>query len=419
MTMRIHSFTVAEAAAKPATVTFIIATHNRRKVLVNTLKKLLATPELCESSIAGTISAEIILIDNASSDGTVDAVAQQFPTVRIVRQPTNRGACAKNAGVPLASGQFIVFLDDDSHPTPGSVRRMVQYFLCDQNLGALVFDVVLRDGSRECSAYPTVFIGCGVGFRREALAQVGGLPDDFFYQAEEYDLSLRLLDAGWDIQRRADLQVQHQKTKTGRFPARTTRLDARNNFTLITRYFPRQWIVPFAIAWMRRYRWIAQTKSWRHRLAFWLGLAEGIGRSLRPGHRRPVSGAAFERFTMIRQIELRMKQIADEGHRTLLFVDVGKNILPYALAAKSCGLRVTAIADKSLAHRRRRFRGIPIVDDSAAARLTFDVAVIANVSPVHVAQRLTEMRGILKQPVIDLLESRESQERPEPIALVA
>jgi hypothetical protein len=122
---------------------------------------------------------------------------------------------------------------------------------------------------------------------------------------------------------------------------------------------------------------------------------------------------------MIRQIELRMKQIADEGHRTLLFVDVGKNILPYALAAKSCGLRVTAIADKSLAHRRRRFRGIPIVDDSAAARLTFDVAVIANVSPVHVAQRLTEMRGILKQPVIDLLESRESQERPEPIALVA
>jgi GT2 family glycosyltransferase len=408
MNMHIHSYTVADRAL----VTFVIATHNRRKVLLRTLKSLQATPELCEAS-GPAIRAEIILIDNASTDGTAEAVAKQFPAVRIVRQPTNRGACAKNAGVPLATGQFIVFLDDDSCPTPGSTRRMVEYFLCCKNLGALVFDVVLMDGSRECSAYPTVFIGCGVGFRHEALAQVGGLPDDFFYQAEEYDLSLRLLDAGWEIQRCNDVQVLHLKTKTGRFPARTTRLDARNNFTLITRYFPRQWVVPFAIAWMRRYRWIAQTKSWRHRLAFWLGLAEGIGRSLRPGHRRPVSAAAFERFAMIRRIERRMRQLSADGIRTVLFVDVGKNILPYALAAEASGLRVAGITDKALAKRRRRFRGIRIVDDAAAAELEFDMAVIANVSPVHVAQRLAEMRGLLRQPVVDLLEP------PKSIALVA
>lgn len=404
-----HTFSVTEAPL----VTFIIATHNRRKVLLNTLEKLAATPELCASDGSAAIRSEIILVDNASTDGTSKAVAEQFPDVRVLRKDVNRGACAKNAGVAVAAGQFIVFLDDDSYPAAGSIRRMVQYFLADKNLGAMVCDVILTDGSRECSAYPTVFIGCGVGFRREALAQVGGLPDDFFYQAEEYDLSLRLLDAGWDIGRCDDVRVMHVKTRTGRFPARTTRLDARNNFTLITRHFPREWVLPFAMAWMRRYRWIAQTKSWRHRWAFWRGLAEGIGRSLRFGHRRPVSAVAFERFAMIRQIEDRMRQLADDGCRNILFIDVGKNILPYCLAAKCCGLNVVAIADKNLARPRRRFHGISIVDDAAAAQLTFDVAVIANVSPVHVAQRLTEMRGLLRQPVLDLLEP------PAPIAMVA
>ncbi len=394
-------------------VTFVIATHNRRAVLLQTLQRLLSTSDISQTSESTAIRSEIILVDNASTDGTADAVAARFPAVRILRQARNRGASAKNAGIPIACGQFIVFLDDDSYPKPNSTRRMVQYFRAHADLGAVVFDVVLKDGSHECSAFPTVFIGCGAGFRREALDQVGGLPDDFFYQAEEYDLSLRLLEAGWDIQRHDDLQVLHLKTKTGRCPARTTRLDVRNNFTLITRYFPRRWILPFAITWMRRYRWIAQTKSWRHRPAFWLGLAQGIGRSLRPGHRRPVSEAAFERFAMIRMIHERMKQLTGDGCRSVLFIDVGKNILPFWLAARACDLRVAAIADNTLAKKRRRFHGIPIVDDASAARLQFDVAIIANVSPVHVAQRLAEMRGLLVQPVVDLLEP------PKPIAMVA
>ena len=86
-------------------------------------------------------------------------------------------------------GKYVVFLDDDSFPLPGSVPRMVRHFQADPMLGAAVFTVTLPDGSRECSAYPDVFIGCGTGFRRRALEQAGGLPEDFFMQAEEYDLS--------------------------------------------------------------------------------------------------------------------------------------------------------------------------------------------------------------------------------------
>src|SRR5207248_3299787 len=152
-------------------------------------------------------------------------------------------------------------LDDDSFPLPGETARMIDHFENDRRLGAAVFTITLPDGSRECSAYPDVFIGCGTGFRRRALEQVGGLPDDFFMQAEEYDLSLRLLDGGWSVRTFDDLHVTHLKTSQARVSERTIRLDVRNNLTLIGRHFPDQWVRPFALDWMRRYAAIAKAKG--------------------------------------------------------------------------------------------------------------------------------------------------------------
>jgi GT2 family glycosyltransferase len=389
-------------------VTFLICTHNRREVLLRTLG------ELAEVERRIGLMTETIVVDNASTDGTGDAIAGQFPTVHLIRHPVNRGACAKNLGLQNALGRFVMFLDDDSWPTADSIGRMIEIFAANPKLGAAVFDVLLPDSSHECSAYPKVFIGCATAFRREALKEAGGLAEDYFMQAEEYDLSLRLLDCGWDIQRFTNLLAMHQKTPTARSAMRTTRLDARNNLTLITRYFPQKWVLPFALDWMRRYRWIAQSKGWQHELAFWAGLAQGVIRSLRPKHRRPVSLMVFERFAMTREIQERMKQaVCDEGHRSILLIDVGKNILPFFLAAKALGLRVSGVADAKLAHPRRTYRGVSIVDDTAAQLLEFDVAVIANVSPVHTAQRRDAWRQRSRRPVIDLFE------QSEPLAMVA
>jgi GT2 family glycosyltransferase len=389
-------------------VSFLICTHNRREVLLRTLG------ELAEVQRRSGLMTETIVVDNASTDGTADAVATQFPDVHLIRHPANRGACAKNLGLQNAVGQFVMFLDDDSWPTADSIGRLVDIFSTNLTLAAAVFDVILPDASHECSAYPKAFIGCATAFRREALKEVGGLVEDYFMQAEEYDLSLRLLDAGWDIQRFTNLLAMHQKTPTARRPARTTRLDARNNLTLVTRYFPKKWMLPFAIDWMRRYRWIAQTKGWDHEIAFWTGVTQGIIRSLRPGHRRPVSMMVFEHFAMIREIQNRMKEIVrDSGHHSILLIDVGKNIYPFFLAAKSLGLRVTGVADNKLAHSRRRYRGVPIVNDEAAQLIEFDAAVIANISPVHAAQRRDAWRQWSRRPVIDLFEQSES------LALVA
>jgi GT2 family glycosyltransferase len=377
-------------------VSFILSTYNRRAEVLNTLDRI-ARCGLAPDSY------EIFVVDNASTDDTLEAIEEKFPHVHLLAQIRNRGSCAKNFALPLSLGRFVVFLDDDSYPKPGSITRMIRHFDEDEELGAAVFDIELLDGSRECSAYPDVFIGCGTGFRRLALTHVGGLPEDFFMQAEEYDLSLRLLDAGWKVQRFDDMQVVHLKSPTARRSKRTTRLDVRNNLLLTTRYFPSGWVRPFAVDWMKRYYKIAATK--KHRGAFIAGALQGLAMSARPGHRRPISAEAFETFAKVNEIESRLRAAQEAMDlQTVLFIDLGKNILPFYLAAQKLGISVLAIADPKLAGRR--YRRIPIIEDDEARSLTFDAAIISNLSPVHTKQRRDQWRQIEHfRPVIDLFET--------------
>jgi GT2 family glycosyltransferase len=383
---------VPPTAVAPA-VSFVLSTYNRRAVLLQTLAHLEGVD----------VPHEVFVVDNASADGTAQAVARQFPHVRLIARTDNRGSCAKNLALPLARGQYVVFLDDDSYPDPGSVERMIARFDREPRLGAAVFTVTLPDGSRECSAYPDVFIGCGVAFRRDALRQVGGLPEDFFMQAEEYDLSLRLLNAGWQVRTFDDLHVTHLKTPGARYSERVTRLDVRNNLVLVARHFPEQWALPYAWDWTRRYWAIASGK--RHRVAFLRGLVEGLFRIATGVGRHEVSPAAFEQFAKIAETRRRMSAAVQQlGLRRVLFVDYGKNLLAYRHAADACGLKVVAIADPKLAPSLARHRGTPLLADDAAAGLDFDAVIISNLSPVHARKRAAEWRTKTSRPVINLFE---------------
>jgi GT2 family glycosyltransferase len=373
-------------------VSFMLPTHNRREVVLQTLLQI----ERCGLPRA---HYEVLVVDNASCDGTAEAVRDRFPSVHLLRQSHNRGPCAKNAALEMARGKYVVFLDDDSHPQPGSIGRMIGHFEGHPKLGAAVFTITLPDGSQECSAYPNVCIGCGTGFRREALRQVGGLPDDFFMAAEEYDLSLRLLDAGWQVEPFDDLHVMHRKTPMSRFPSRIARLDARNNTLLAMRYFPDSWRMAYVREWLDRYRLLARTNQMSR--AFWMGALEGIALGVRSEY-RPISAAAFEQFARIEQTESALSiAIREHGLRRVLFCDLGKNILAYRLAARRCGLEVVGIADARLGGRGLRFRGLPIFTDEEAAKLRFDAVVVSNLSPVHARLRTKFWQHAQSRPVLD------------------
>lgn len=379
---------VAPTIRADGRVAFVLATHNRRDVLLDTLSQLRGLQ-------AETGRCEVFVVDNASGDGTPAAVRARFPEVQMISLRQNRGACAKALGAQRARSEFVVFLDDDSRPRPGSVSRMVKRFEADARLGAASFVVHLPDGRCECSALPNVPIGCAVGFRREALETVGGLDGSLFMAAEEYDLAFRLVRAGWRSATFPDLHADHLKAPQGRASARLVYLDTRNNLLLAARYLPGTLEGIFLADWRERYRWLAEAAG--HRRAWWTArLAAALRR--RPERARfgrwRLDAASVEylfRFDFVRR---HMAELAASGVRTVILADLGKNIYPFVLSAAREGICVACVADDRFAGRDRAYRGIAVRTVADALRTPADAIVVSNTSPVHAAATGDRLAGL-------------------------
>ena len=292
-------------------VSIVVATHNRRDVLAATLARLGGGGLEREEY-------EVIVVDNASTDGTAQAAARHAN--RVVRLSSNEGSCAKAYGVEQASGRYVLFLDDDSYPQAGSVASMVGHLEHDSGLGAAGFVVHLPDGREEGSALTEVFLGCGVGFRAEALRSAGGLDRSFFMQAEEYDLAFRLVGAGWGVHLFDDLHVDHLKSPDARQTERTTFYDICNNLRVVSRYLSDPYYTVYRKDWEQRYGWLARQHD--HGRAFRHGLRAGRwrGRVERWGYRRRrLSQDALEHFFRWEFVRRKMAALAQNDFRRRLF----------------------------------------------------------------------------------------------------
>lgn len=372
-------------------VSFVLATHNRCAVVVDTLSRI-ADCGLARSDF------EVIVVDNASTDGTPEAVAPLAD--RVLRMHRNGGSCAKAAGAEQATGRYLVFLDDDSHPRPHSIERMIRHFEAHDDLGAAGFAVHLPDGRQECGALPNVFVGCGVGLRAAALRAVGGLDRRFFMQAEEYDLSFRLASAGWQVRVFDDLHVEHLKTPQARRTARTTFYDIRNNLLVAARYLPRPFNYVYRRDWCQRYRWMSQRDG--HLAAHRRGLAAGTLWAVRDRwayRARRLAPAPLERFFSWDRIESKMRDLRATGAGRVIFAELGKNVFAFYRGARLAGIEVAAIGDDRLAGPNRRYRGVPVVLMDEALRSVADAVVISNTSHVHSADACARLMGQTSLPV--------------------
>jgi hypothetical protein len=375
-------------------VSFVLATHNRREIVADTL---------CRVAACGLPRSrfEIIVVDNASSDGTAQAISPVCDM--LIRLDHNGGSCAKAQGMKKARGRYVVLLDDDSYPHAGSVERMIGHFDDDEKLAAAGFDVRLTDGGREGAALPHVFVGCGVGLRREALEACGNLDATFFMQAEEYDLAFRLAAGGWNVRCFDDLHVTHRKTATARDSVRTIFLDTRNNLRVIARYLSGEALTAYREDCLQRYAWLAEQHG--HTRAFvrgaWTGLLRGAVERL-PYQSRRLSPDTFERFFQWRHIENFMRRLASNGQRQVVFAGHGKNVYAYFRAARRAGVRILAVGDDRLAAAGRIYRGIPLVPLHQALREPADAVVIADSSPVHGPAMAGRVRAVTDWPVVHM-----------------
>jgi hypothetical protein len=302
--------------------------------------------------------------------------------------------------VAQAGADFIVFLDDDSYPQPGSVDRMLEHFEDEPRLGAAGFRVHLPDGREECSAFPEVFIGCGVGLRAGALGEVGGLDQSLFMQAEEYDLSFRLINAGWTVRTFPDLHVDHLKTACARRSSRTVYYDTRNNLLIAARYLPDAAYSLYARDWLQRYVWLA-TRD-RRLAAFSRGALAGCLAAARDRRRfadRRLTPEAFETLFRWQEVAGRIECLAAAGVGRVVFADLGKNVLAFHLGAAQAGLAVLAIGDDRFARSGRRYRDVPVVPLARALALEPDAVVVSNTSPVHAAETAAALARTTGCPV--------------------
>lgn len=187
---------------------------------------------------------EILVVDNASTDGSQQFIASGYPEVRLIELPANRGftgAC--NIGIEAAAGEFIALLNNDTEADANWAREIMAAFDAHPDVGIVASKMLLFDQrdrlhtagdffttdgqagnrgawQRDCGQYERaeyVFSACGgaSAYRRSMLDEIGALDDDFFFLLEDVDLAWRAQLAGHRVWYAPKAVVYHHLSATG------------------------------------------------------------------------------------------------------------------------------------------------------------------------------------------------------------
>jgi GT2 family glycosyltransferase len=201
-------------------ISAIIVSYNTREMTLECLRTLAV-------SLDG-IDSEIIVVDNASSDGSVEAIRAAFPHIRLVASESNSGfGAANNEAMRLARGRFFLLLNSDAFPEKPAIPALLTFLQENPRAGVVGPRLLNADGSLQVSCYPfptpvsawlenlwlhrgyhgwlhdsvrqvDFLIGACLLVRREVYEQVGGFDERFFMYSEEADWLRRMKDAGWE-----------------------------------------------------------------------------------------------------------------------------------------------------------------------------------------------------------------------------
>lgn len=206
-------------------VSIIIVNWNTRDLLLQCLRSIRDT--------TADLAYEVVVVDNASSDGSVAAVEAEFPQARLIANRENRGfGAANNQGAALARGEYLLFLNPDTVVLKGSVASMREFLSVEEQAGVVGCKILNPDGSLQTSwwmDFPSVgwcwksaaylnnrpqgfhapapesanqpavvshLLGACLMMRREVFDELGGFDEKYFLYLEETDLCYRAVLLG-------------------------------------------------------------------------------------------------------------------------------------------------------------------------------------------------------------------------------
>jgi GT2 family glycosyltransferase len=378
-------------------LSYIIVTQNRREPLLRTLRILHETTPLPRDQW------ETWVVDNGSTDGTRDAVRKEFPKVQIIARPTNEGVWSRSYAFDPARGEHVILLDDDSYPIGDTVSLSIAHLDTHPSCAAVVGRIVLPDASLEACALPLVMLSGAVCIRRSVLLELGGFRPEFFRKAGEYDLSFRIWDAGYSIERFEDIIYRHDKVATGRNAGFAHRMDLRNNLILVERYLPKKLRREYRRDWIQRYTALARHAG--HAPAAYLARCEGmiwrVRESLRG--RTTLSSEIIETlFAHDDQTWKIARWARQHAVKNAVIADFSKNLFATYDGCRRAGLRVIAIADNHPAFAGLDYRGVPVLSDDAAIARAPDGIVISNINPAQIDCIEQRLKARFTGPILRL-----------------
>jgi N-acetylglucosaminyl-diphospho-decaprenol L-rhamnosyltransferase len=226
----------------PADLAVVVVNHNAGPYLRRCMESLHAS--------AGDARVEVVVVDNASHDGSPEAAIRERPDMNLIRNRTNRGfAAAANQGIAASSAPFVLLLNPDAEIVGGTLAALVKVARERPGAGAVGALVRNPNGSIQPSARRVPRLGEALGhaflgplipsnpftrsytmagwdrsserevewvsgsamlLRREAIEQVGAFDEGYFMYVEDVDLCTRLRRHGWKVVFSPELQVVHQ-----------------------------------------------------------------------------------------------------------------------------------------------------------------------------------------------------------------
>ncbi|HXJ62517.1 MAG TPA: glycosyltransferase family 2 protein [Actinomycetota bacterium] len=274
---------MTEPSAAVPDLAVVVVNYNAGGHLLACLTSVLAT--------AGDATLEVVVVDNASRDGSARRAAERFPEVRVIETGTNRGfAAGVNVGIRATTAGFVFVLNPDAEVTVGTLGALMK--LARERPKAGLLGPVIRnaDGSLYPSGrtFPSVVQATGHAFlgtfdpdnrwtreytmsgwdrttervvdwvsgsamliRRAALDRAGLLDEGFFLYGEELDLCTRLRDAGWQVVFTPEVEVTHVGgVSTGR-SRRMNLIHSRSIYRYYRKHRARGWKRMFLpLAWV-------------------------------------------------------------------------------------------------------------------------------------------------------------------------
>lgn len=254
------------------------------------------------------IRAEVIVVDNASDDGSAEMVEAEFPQVHLIRNAENRGfAAANNQGFAVARGRHVLLLNSDTVVHGDVLGRSVAWLDAHPEAGAMGCRVLNTDGSVQltCLMYPSILnqflytsglwklrrprffgrylmtdwrrdservvdtiSGCYLLVRARVIDEVGPLDEAFFFFGEETDWCRRMRDAGWKLMFAPVGEITHHGSVSAR--KLSHRRDTMLTQALVRLHRKHGGVVPAAVSWLMG---VGFNLS---RAAFW-SLRRGLG----------------------------------------------------------------------------------------------------------------------------------------------